>query len=116
MREMTRVIGDPAVSIVPLPVTRPVTQPSSIHSAMYASLERAASRVYPGAVSLPSMLAASTDMAQLREKGIQSYGIGPAMTRDDFAQHAWHSDVERLFEPALNDFVRFVFEAVTGVQ
>ena len=113
MREMSRVIDDPAVSIVPIPATRAPTPPSSIDSAMYRSLERAASRVYPGSTSLPSMLAAATDMAQLREKGVQSYGIGPAMTREDFAQHAWHSDVERLSEDSLYQFVQFVFDAVT---
>jgi hypothetical protein len=49
---------------------------------------------------------------QLRAKGIQSYGIGPAMTSDDFVQHAWHSDVERLREPSLYDFVEFTWTAV----
>ncbi|GAC1458033.1 MAG: M20/M25/M40 family metallo-hydrolase [Gemmatimonadaceae bacterium] len=113
LREMARIIDDPAISIVPLPATRPKTAPSTIGSAMYGSLERAASRVYAGSVSVPSMLTASTDMAQLREKGVQAYGIGPAMTRDDFAQHAWHSDVERLSEDSLYQFVQFVFDAVS---
>ena len=63
---------------------------------MYRVLEHAASQVYPGATVLPSMMAAATDMAQLRAKGVHAYGIGPAMTGVDFAQHAWHSDVERL--------------------
>ena len=115
LREMTRVIDDPAVSIVPLPARRPVTPPSSIDSAMYRSLERAASRVYPRSTTLPSILAAATDMAQLRAKGVQAYGIGPAMTSEDFAQHAWHSDVERLSEAALYQFVEFVWTAVTDV-
>ena len=35
-----------------------------------------------------------TAALQLRAKGIQSYGIGPALSPDDFANHAWHSDVE----------------------
>jgi hypothetical protein len=61
------------------------------------------------------MLTAATDMAQLRARGVQSYGIGPAMTRDDFAQHAWHSDVERLSEKSLYQFVQFVFDAVSDV-
>jgi hypothetical protein len=52
-------------------------------------------------------------MAQLREKGVQAYGVGPAMTAEDFAQHAWHSDVERLSENALYQFVEFVFDAVS---
>jgi hypothetical protein len=58
-------------------------------------------------------LTASTDMAQLRAKGVQSYGIGPAMTSEDFAQHGWHSDVERLSESSLYQFVQYVFDAVS---
>jgi len=61
------------------------------------------------------MLTASTDMAQLRAKGIQSYGIGPALTSDDFANHAWHSDVERIPEASLYKFVEYTWYAVTEV-
>ena len=115
LKEMGRVINDPAVAIVPLPAIRPVTSPSSIDSVMYRALERAASQVYPGSTTLPSMLPAGTDMAQLRAKGIHAYGIGPAMTNEDFAQHGWHSDVERLSEESLYQFVEFVWTAVSGV-
>ena len=94
---------------------RPVNTPSPINSAMYRSLERAASRMYPSSTTLPTMLTASTDMAQLRAKGVQAYGIGPAMTREDFNQHAWHSDVERLPEASLYQFVEFVWTAVSDV-
>jgi hypothetical protein len=79
---------------------------------MYRILEHTASQVYPGATVLPSMMTAATDMAQLRAKGVHAYGIGPAMTAVDFKQHAWHSDVERLREDSLYQFVRFVWTAV----
>jgi hypothetical protein len=39
---MARVINDPAVTIMPVNWTRPVTAPSSIGSVMYQSLVRAA--------------------------------------------------------------------------
>lgn len=115
MAEMTRVIGDPVVKIEPLYTTRPAAPPSRLDTEMYRALEQAATRVYPGATTLPAMLTASTDMAQLRAKGIQSYGIGPAMTADDFANHAWHSDVERISETSLYKFVEFTYGAVSAV-
>jgi len=115
MAEMTKVIGDPAVKIEPLYATRPPAPPSRLDTEMYHALERAAGRVYPGATTLPTMLTASTDMAQLRAKGIQSYGIGPALTNDDFANHAWHSDVERIPEASLYKFVEFTWNAVMEV-
>lgn len=115
LAEMARVINDPAVAIVPLPFTRPAAPPSSIDSVMYRGIERAAQQLHPGATILPSMLAAATDMAQLRAQGMQAYGIGPAMTAEDRLQHAWHSDVERLSEESLYQFVEFVWTAVSGV-
>ncbi len=113
--EMTARIGDPAVRIEPLPITRPVAPPSPIDSSMYRALEQAAQRVYPGATVLPSMMNGATDMAQLRARGVSSYGVGPAMTGNDFVQHGWHSDVERLPEASLYQFVQFLWSAVVEV-
>jgi len=115
MAQMTKIIGDPAVKIEPLYATRPPAPPSRLDTEMYHALEHAANRVYPGSTTLPTMLTASTDMAQLRAKGIQSYGIGPALSPDDFANHAWHSDVERIPEVSLYKFVEFTWNAVTEV-
>jgi acetylornithine deacetylase/succinyl-diaminopimelate desuccinylase-like protein len=115
MAQMTKIIGDPAVKIEPLYATRPPAPPSRLDTEMYRALEHAGNRVYPGSTSLPTMLTASTDMAQLRAKGIQSYGIGPALTSDDFANHAWHSDVERIPEASLYKFVEYTWNAVTEV-
>jgi acetylornithine deacetylase/succinyl-diaminopimelate desuccinylase-like protein len=115
MAQMTKVIGDPAVKIEPLFATRPPAPPSRLDTEMYYALEHAANRVYPGSTTLPTMLTASTDMAQLRAKGIQSYGIGPALTNDDFTNHAWHSDVERIPEASLYKFVEFTWNAVNEV-
>jgi acetylornithine deacetylase/succinyl-diaminopimelate desuccinylase-like protein len=112
MEEMSRRIDDSAVKIVPLPATRPVAPPSSVDSAMYRALEYAASRVYPGSAVLPGMMTGASDMAQLRARGVHAYGVGPAMTSDDFIQHGWHSDVERLPEQSLYQFVQFLWTAV----
>jgi acetylornithine deacetylase/succinyl-diaminopimelate desuccinylase-like protein len=112
MAEITKRIADPAIAITALPTTRPAAKPSPIDSAMYRILETAASQVYPSAAVVPSMLTAATDMAQLRAKGVQAYGIGPAMSASDFTQYGWHSDVERLAEDSLHQFVRFLWTAV----
>ena len=55
-------------------------------------------------------------MAQLRARGVSSYGVGPAMTSGvDFVQHGWHSDVERLPEASLYQFVEFMWTAVSDI-
>jgi len=40
-------------------------------------------------------------MAQLRAKGIQSYGVGPASTEADALNYPAHGDVEALAESSL---------------
>jgi hypothetical protein len=55
-------------------------------------------------------------MAQLRAKGIPSYGIGPASTEADRTNFGAHSDVERLPETSLYKFVEFTWNAVTEVS
>jgi acetylornithine deacetylase/succinyl-diaminopimelate desuccinylase-like protein len=113
--EMKRVINDPAVKIVPIPSTRPEAQPSRLDTEMYRVLEQVGKRMYPNAVVLPTMSTGASDMAQLRAKGIQSYGLGPAVTEEDRVQYGAHSDVERLQESSLYPFVEFVWNAVTSM-
>jgi acetylornithine deacetylase/succinyl-diaminopimelate desuccinylase-like protein len=114
--QMQRVIGDPSVKIERLTDgERPPTPPSRLDTEMFRALEAVSKRMYPGSVTLPTMLTGATDMAFLRAKGIQSYGIGPASSDTDRTNYGAHSDVERLLEPSLYSFVRFTWEAVTQV-
>jgi hypothetical protein len=71
--------------------------------------------MYPGITVLPTMSTGSSDKAQLRAKGQQSYGFGPAGTREDFTNYGAHSDVERLAEPSIYPFVEFVWNAVNQI-
>ncbi len=114
--EMKKVINDPAVKIEETTFgARPPTPPSRLDSEMYLALERSAKRVYPYAVVMPMMQTGATDMAYLRAKGVQSYGIGPGATEQDYLNFGAHSDVERLQESALYSFVEFTWNAVTDV-
>ncbi len=113
--EMRRVIADPAVRIEPLTGVRPVGPPSRLDTEMFRALERVSQQMYPGSTTLPTMLGAATDMAQLRAKGIQSYGIGPVSTEEDAVKYGAHSDVERLPESSLYGFVEFTWRAVLEV-
>jgi acetylornithine deacetylase/succinyl-diaminopimelate desuccinylase-like protein len=113
--DMRKLIGDPAVRILPIVSSRPVAPPSRLDTEMYRALEQAGKNVYPGSTVLPGMLSAYTDMALLRARGIQSYGIGPAVTSDDRTNFGPHSDVERMLESSLYEFVEFTWSAVTEV-
>ena len=114
--EMKKVINDPAVKIEPLTGNmRPAAPPSRLDTEMYRALEATAKKMYPGITVLPSMSTGASDMAQLRTKGIPSYGIGPANLESDALNYGAHGDVERLAEASLYRFVEFVWNAVTEV-
>ena len=82
---------------------------------MYRVLEQVSKRMYPGSTMLPTMSTGASDKAQLRNKGVQSYGIGPYGSETDTAQYGAHGDVERLLESALYNFVEFDWNVVTEV-
>jgi acetylornithine deacetylase/succinyl-diaminopimelate desuccinylase-like protein len=113
--EMRRVMADPAIHIEPLPEERPAAPPSRIDTDMFRVLEQVSKRIYPGVVVLPTMSTGASDMARLRARGVQSYGIGPAVTDTDRVNYGAHSDVERLPEASLYKFVEFTWNAVTGI-
>jgi acetylornithine deacetylase/succinyl-diaminopimelate desuccinylase-like protein len=113
--EMTKVINDPQIKIVPLPATRPPSPATRLDTEMYRVLEQVSKKMYPGVTVLPSMSTGSSDKAQLRAKGQQSYGFGPAGTREDFTNYGAHSDVERLAEPSIYPFVEFVWNTVNQI-
>jgi len=113
--ELEKVIGDPAVKIVPSGGGRPASPPSRLDSDMFRALERTQRRLYPGAITVPGMVTGATDLAQLRAKGVQAYGIGPRFDEAEFAEHGWHSDVERLSEDSLHGLVQFLWYGVLDV-
>ena len=114
---ITRLIDDPAVKVEPITANlRPVSPASRLDSDMYRALDKASAAVYPGATVLPVMSTFATDMAQLRAKGIQAYGIDPPSTEDDTVNYGDHSDVERLLETSLYSLTEFTWRAAMDVS
>ncbi len=113
---MRKVIDDPAVEVVSNARNqRPIAAPSPIDSRAFHSLEAAYQKVY-GATALPVMATGATDMAFLRGKGVQCYGIGAMADLEDAPKgFGAHSDQERILEEAVYKHVRFFMEAVTAI-
>ena len=88
---------------------------SRLDTEMYRVMESVAKKVYPGTAVLPSMSTGASDQAQLRARGVSSYGIGPASTEEDALNYPAHGDVERLAESSLYPFVEYVWDVVTEV-
>jgi acetylornithine deacetylase/succinyl-diaminopimelate desuccinylase-like protein len=117
IEQLKRVIGDSKVELFPADRdTRPGTFPSRIDNEAFRALEASTKRLYPGAVPLPTMLTGATDMAYLRARGMQCYGIGPMTDEEDGPRgYGAHSDQERILETELHRFVRFHWEAVIAL-
>lgn len=114
--ELRKVINDPTVKMEPTGFgARPQAAPSRLDSEMFHAIERVTQRMYPGATVLPSMSTGATDMAFLRAKGMQCYGIGTASTFEDSTNYGAHSDVERLLESSLYKFIEFEWNIVSEV-
>ena len=111
-----QVVNDPSVEVsYGARDTRPPTPTAKIDSDVFKTLEAMVTKHYK-AITLPTMSTGATDMAFLRRKGIQCYGIGPALDIEDGPKgFGAHSDQERILESELLRFVRFNWDAVVEV-
>jgi len=114
--EMRRVIGDAAVEVVStVRANRPVSPPSRIDSEMFQALERTQKKMFPDAITIPSMLTGATDNAQLRTKGVQAYGFGPIVDEKEIELHGAHSDQERMLESSIHKMVQYLWYTVLDI-
>jgi acetylornithine deacetylase/succinyl-diaminopimelate desuccinylase-like protein len=94
-----RVINDPAITAAYMARdVRPETPDARLATEAFRAIEAAVTRHY-STVTLPTMLTGATDMAYLRARGVQCYGIGPALDVEDGPKgFGAHSDQERILE------------------
>ena len=111
--KLKKIIDDPRVEIIPEKIYRPAAPPSKIDNEMFQTLERVAKNMNPYANILPIMITAASDMAQVRAKGMQCYGIGPSRTVEEInSGYGAHGDNERVSEQAFVEMVKFIWNTV----
>jgi acetylornithine deacetylase/succinyl-diaminopimelate desuccinylase-like protein len=115
---MRRVINDPAVvaRYVNDPgVERPSGRPARLDSEAFLAIQSAVGRSFD-TVTIPTLSTGATDMAHVRAKGTECYGIGPAADVEDSPKgYGAHSDQERILESELYRFVRFSYDIVNDL-
>ena len=113
LASLRRIINDPAVTVAfSGNASRPETGIQRLDSEAFKAIEAAVTKHY-AAITLPTMSTGATDMAFLRARGMQCYGIGPAIDFEDGPKgFGAHSDQERILETELHRFVRFKWDVV----
>lgn len=112
LEELRHLIDDPLVEVVLPATSRPAAMPSRLDSKLFQALEATQKRLFPDAITLPTMLTGATDSAQLRAKGVQAYGVGTAGTEADARAHG---NDERASVAGLGLFIEYLYRTVTAV-
>jgi acetylornithine deacetylase/succinyl-diaminopimelate desuccinylase-like protein len=116
LEQLRKVIDDPAIEVVEVSnAIRPSASPSRLDSEAYRLIEAAYRRIY-NVATLPTMMTGGTDMAQVRARGVQCYGIGPMTDVEDTAKgFGAHSDQERILEEAFHKHIQLQWEVVINL-
>ena len=111
-RSVRKVIGDSSVEVRWYRDRYRPAGGSRLDTEAFTTLEAQLKKHYD-AVALPTMGTGATDMSNIRAKGPQCYGIGPAIDTEDGPKgYGAHSDQERILEVELFRFTRFTYDLV----
>ena len=115
LEQVKKIVNDPSIEVAfAARDTRPGGT-TRLNTEAFAVLEANVTKHYK-TVTLPTMSTGATDMAYLRAKGIQCYGVGPATDIEDGPKgFGAHSDQERILETELHRFVRFHYDIVADM-
>ena len=116
LETIRKVVNDPNVEVrFAQRDTRPAGTEARIDSEAFKAIETAV-RTHYRAPTLPTMSTGATDMAYLRGKGMQCYGVGPATDTEDGPKgFGAHSDQERILETELTRFLRYYWDVVAAL-
>lgn len=118
LQTIRKVINNPAVEVTWSTAVDPRPQTSAntrLDSEAFKAIEVAVKKHY-STIAVPEMGTGATDMSQVRSKGMQCYGIGPALDREDAVKgFGAHSDQERILENELYRFLQFQWDIVNDL-
>jgi acetylornithine deacetylase/succinyl-diaminopimelate desuccinylase-like protein len=111
--EMIRtVVNDPSITVAYAQRDVRPAGSSRLDTVAFRAIESAVTTHYK-TTTVPTLMNGATDSAYLRGKGVQCYGMGPAIDAEDGPKgFGSHSDQERILESELHRFVRFTWDIV----
>ena len=115
LEQVKAVINDPSIEVAFAARDVRPGGTTRLNTEAFEVLEANVTKHYK-TITLPTMSTGATDMAYLRAKGIQCYGVGPATDIEDGPKgFGAHSDQERILESELHRFVRFHYDIVADL-
>lgn len=115
LEQVKAVINDPSIEVAFAARDVRPGGTTRLNTEAFEVLEANVTKHYK-TITLPTMSTGATDMAYLRAKGIQCYGVGPATDIEDGPKgFGAHSDQERILESELHRFVRFHYDIVVDL-
>lgn len=111
--EVERIVDDESIEVVRFGPRRPVSKPMPIDSDLFRAIEAVQAEMFPGAITVPTMLTGGTDSSQLRAAGVLAYGIG--LPTDAATGSRAHGNDERTPVAGIGIFVEFLYKTVMGV-
>lgn len=115
-RRMNALVADPSITIAPLDATgnMPAAPSSSLHTPMFQALEAAQRKLFPDAITIPTMTVGATDSAFLRARGVNAYGL--RIPRTAAENSGVHGNDERISLHYLSLYQQFVQLAIEQVS
>ncbi len=108
------IINDPSVAISPeAGQDMPATEPSSMTTELYLTMEKVFKQADPNAVVVPFMSRGATDGSYLRQKGMAVYGV-PLFLREGGESRA-HGNDERISPENLKRGTELLYKIVMAV-
>jgi len=116
LEQVKKIVNDPAVDVAwSSRDVRPGAGVAKLDSEAFKALEANVTKEYK-VPTIPTMSTGATDMAYLRAKGIQCYGIGPATDVEDGPLgFGAHSDQERVLESEILRFAHFNWDVIVDL-
>jgi len=106
---LRRVIGDTAVTVMPVGVARP-SDPSPLTPEVLGAIEQVTEQMWPGVPVVPTMVSGATDGLYLRNAGIPTYGVSGIF--EDINDIRAHGRDERLGVAAFHEGQEFLYRLV----
>jgi acetylornithine deacetylase/succinyl-diaminopimelate desuccinylase-like protein len=114
LARLRHIVQDSAVEVLPSPDPEmPATEPSSLSTDLYKTMEAVLHDASPRALVVPYMQRGATDGSYLRQKGMAVYGV-PVFLREGRESRA-HGNDERITFRNVDAGTELLWKIVTGV-